>query len=351
MYYEYLPLILGFCLTLLITSSLRPLAIYVSLTDSPSGHKLHQGSIPVVGGLSIFLALVATFYILNIQYAAFETVFFAGLLLLVIGLFDDKIFLSPYTRLLSQFAATLVLIFWGSVLLVDLGHLFNSNLLLLNDYAIPLTVISIIGVINAVNMVDGLDGLAGGLSLVTLGSVAFLYGAVLGVDQNLMFLLLVIAALAGFMIFNSRMPWHDRFKVFLGNGGSMLLGLILAWSLIKFSQGNHRAFSPVVALWIFAVPLLDTVTIMMRRMINGRSPFSPDREHLHHVFLHQGFTPGKSALAVIAIALFFALVAVVASSLNVKDETLFYLFLSVFLIYFVTMQLFWLNANRAKTAD
>ena len=221
-------------------------------------------------------------------------------------------------------------------MLQDVGWLALGSLLSLGILAIPFTVFCTVGVLNAVNMSDGLDGLAGGLALVTLGSLSYL-AYYTGHSENLDALVVLMACIMGFLVFNARSPWCKKAKVFMGDAGSMFLGFVIARFLIDFSQGDQRIMHPVIALWIFAVPLMDTVAVMLRRMLAGHSPFSADRKHLHHILLSIGLSPGQTVIAIWVLAVLLAIIGIVGHMAKLPDETMFFGFLGLFAVYTGTL--------------
>jgi len=333
--------IIGFIITGFFIWQLTPVAKRIGLVDTPGGHKVHQGLIPVIGGMAIFTGILGSLILLNLPWAQFNSILFAGLMVLIVGILDDKVYLSSTVRFTTQIGAALIIITGDNTVLFNLGHLVNENTLHLGGWAIPLTIFAIVGVINAFNMTDGLDGLAGGLSIVTLSAITILLSLNGTTNSYFIIPLVFIAAVSGFLMFNLRTPWLHKAKIYMGNGGSMLLGILLAWLLIKFSQGSARAFDPIIALWIFAIPLLDTVTIMLRRIKNGKSPFSADREHLHHLFLALGFTVGQSVTLVLIIATSLASIGILSSYLHATEHVMFFAFLSLFVCYFWGMEKAW----------
>src|SRR3569832_909431 len=128
-----------------------------------------------------------------------------------------------------------------------------------------------------------------------------------------------MASIVGFLIFNARSPWCKRAKVFMGDAGSMFLGFALARFLIDFSQGDQRIMHPVIALWIFAVPLMDTVAVMLRRIMTGHSPFSADRMLLHHLLLSMGLCVGQTVLLIWGLAVVLALIGILGHSYGISD--------------------------------
>jgi len=343
--------IIGFVITGLLIWQLIPVAQRLGMVDKPGGHKAHKGHIPIVGGFAMFVGISFSLLLIDLPWAQIQPILFAGLLVLVVGTLDDKYFLSSHVRLLTQVGAALILVVSDNTFLADLGHLVNETNFTLGSWAIPLTVFAILGVINAINMTDGLDGLAGGLSTITLSGVTILL-AMNGVTNGYFIIPLVfIATIVGFLMFNLRTPWLPKAKIFMGNGGSMLLGVLIAWLLIKFSQGPSRSFDPIIALWLFAIPLYDTVTIMLRRIIKGTSPFSADREHVHHLFLKLGFSVGQSVAWVLGIASVFALVGILGSYLNIPEHQMFFTFMSIFALYFWGMEKSWQLIAQRNVAD
>jgi UDP-GlcNAc:undecaprenyl-phosphate GlcNAc-1-phosphate transferase len=152
-------------------------------------------------------------------------------------------------------------------------------------------------------------------------------------------LLLLASVILAFLLFNVRIS--GRALVFMGDAGSMFLGLVLAWLLIGFSQGEGRLMSPATALWIFAVPLIDTVSLMLRRMICGRSPFEADREHFHHILRAAGFSRKQTLALVLTLALTAAAVGLGGFFLGVSEHWMFFGFLSVFGLHFWLVMRAW----------
>jgi UDP-GlcNAc:undecaprenyl-phosphate GlcNAc-1-phosphate transferase len=212
--------------------------------------------------------------------------------------------------------------------------------------SIPLTIVGMVGVINAVNMTDGVDGLAGGLSILTFGALAYLtYPTDLAVSQQL---ITFVAVLLGFLIFNSRFFGRKRAAIFLGDGGSIFIGFAVAWYLISLSQGDHAVIKPVDALWLLAVPLIDTMTIMIRRIRHGRSPFSADREHLHHILMLAGFGANGTVLIILASHALFILIGIASIRYHFTEWIAFAMFGVVFMAYSTAMNHAWKVMKQIK---
>jgi UDP-GlcNAc:undecaprenyl-phosphate/decaprenyl-phosphate GlcNAc-1-phosphate transferase len=216
-------------------------------------------------------------------------------------------------------------VFWGHTEVGSLGSVPVFGELELAWAAAPFTILVVVGFINAINMIDGLDGLAGGVTLVMLGWLAFC-AIVLGADGVLMVIVAFAAAIGGFLWFNIRHPWQRSAKVFLGDAGSMPIGLAVAWFAIELSKipgsGSDVGISPAAIAWILAVPVIDTISVMTRRIMRGISPFTPGRDHLHHMLLRLGRTPGQATATMMGLTAAAGAVGVLGSNAGVPDFVL-----------------------------
>lgn len=308
------------------------LACRIGLMDEPDTRKCHEGLVPLVGGLAMFCGFIAGLCLLDAPLARFPILTLGGLVLVLIGVMDDLKELRKRVRVPAQILVALLMILVGEHVLQDVGWLSFGSLLSLGILAIPFTVFCTVGVLNAVNMSDGLDGLAGGLALITLGSLSYL-AYYSGHSEDLDILVVLMACIVGFLVFNARSPWCKKAKVFMGDAGSMFLGFAIARFLIDFSQGDQRIMHPVIALWIFAVPLMDTVAVMIRRKMAGQSPFSADRQHLHHLLLAAGFSVGHTVMIIWAFAVILASIGILGHLAEVSDGVMFVSFLGLFSVY------------------
>ena len=291
--------ILACVVTSVLIVIMRPLAQSVGLVDVPNARKAHHGPVPLVGGLAIFAAVAAACTVpswsgLSPAAPGMLSFLLAGLLLVSVGAVDDFMELSPRARFVAQTVAAIAMIFGGGVLLSDLGCMtISGEVLQLGFLAIPFTVFATIGVINALNMCDGLDGLSGSQALISLAGF-WIAVALWGPTGSLALLTVLGGGILGFLLFNLRLPGRSRASIFLGDAGSMFLGFALTWFAISLSQGPDRVIKPAAALWFVMLPVIDAVAMMLRRMVRGRSPFSPDREHLHHIFLLAGYSVNET---------------------------------------------------------
>jgi UDP-GlcNAc:undecaprenyl-phosphate/decaprenyl-phosphate GlcNAc-1-phosphate transferase len=330
------------CLAFPVTAALilffRRHAPQLGVVDVPGGRKHHHGAIPLVGGLGMFggLALIA---LVSGTLLTENMPFFAAISLLVItGFIDDRSGLTPKIRFALQAIAALIMVYGADVRLDNFGDLFGFGDVTTGRWAAPITVFAVLGVINAINMIDGVDGLAGGVAL-----IALLVFAAFAASAGFLFMTLLLplaGVIIGFMVFNLRTPWRSHASVFMGDAGSVLLGFSLAWYAVDLAQAR-QAFTPITAIWILAIPLMDTTALMVRRVHKGRSPFSPDREHLHHILLRAGYTPGQTVAIVYVLSLLLAAVGVAGWWLQVPEYVMFYSFMTLFGLYFYGVQHAW----------
>jgi UDP-GlcNAc:undecaprenyl-phosphate GlcNAc-1-phosphate transferase len=326
-------------ITVLLLLVLQPIATRTGLLDFPNERSSHHEATPLVGGLAIFFGVtvgsVAAVSNGLLPADIYGLSLFTGcLLLVVVGVIDDLHPLSASLRFLLQIGASLIMIYGGGVVLTDLGAMLPSGATLnLGEMAVPFTVFATLGVINAINMCDGLDGLSGTLSLVSLTGM-LIAASVGGRSSDAIVLALLASAIVAFLLFNLRIGGRQRATVFLGDAGSTTLGFVLTWFAISLSQGDDRAITPAVALWFIMLPIFDTVAMMFRRLLRGRSPFSPDREHIHHVFLLAGFSVNETVTVMAAAALIGVGIGLLSMDIQAKEFYVAGFFLIAGILYF-----------------
>ena len=324
-----------------------PFAEKVGLVDTPCQRKRHVGAIPLIGGLAIFLAVfISVMLFFPLDRTIISYLICAGAIV-CLGVIDDYRQLGVKTRLAVQVAVALVMM-WGSQTYISyLGNLFGFGEIELGIFGIPFTVIAVIAAINAFNMIDGIDGLAGSLSIVTFSSIVTLM-FVNGAELTLL-PLIIIATLLPYLAFNLGIKGHRSKKIFMGDAGSMFIGLSVIWLLMASTQSETtNAFSPVTALWIIAIPLMDMVAITFRRMRKGQSPFKADRDHLHHVFMRIGFSSRKALLTISLFSIFLACLGVGFEVLAVPDWLSLAIFMVVFSGYYYCVQHSWKVARYIR---
>jgi UDP-GlcNAc:undecaprenyl-phosphate GlcNAc-1-phosphate transferase len=332
---------IGFACTLLFLYLLRPIAVRLRLVDRPSERKSHEGEIPLVGGIAMFLGFAISVLTLPVGLTALRPFFAASLILVVVGVLDDLRELSSRARFAAQILAAAIMVWWGGVALFDLGHIGPGGTLFgLPGFEVVFSVFCAVGVINALNMVDGLDGLAGGVSLVPLLGLALVaHRGELAADRDVLLLLAVVCL--AFLWVNVRLPWRRRALAFMGDAGSMFLGFAITWFVVKLSQGPERAMAPVTALWLLLVPLFDTVWLLFKRPLSGRLPTAAGREHLHHVLQMAGCSPVTTLCVICALSVAAAMFGFLAQSRGWSEQHQFAAFLGLFALYCAAMGTAW----------
>jgi len=332
--------------SVLFFSRLAPL---MGIMDTPGGRKQHVGAVPLVGGLAIFVTLLTGAALLGIAPRS-GWFLFALSLIIAVGLWDDVKEISPRARFAIQVVAAGLMVWGAEVQLQHLGDLFGIRQLGLWVLGAPLTIFAIVGVVNSINMMDGMDGLAGSMSLTALGWYTIV-ALDAGLDVQFHTGLLLCGAIAGFLLFNMRFPWQRRARVFLGDAGSLMIGFVLGWFAIDLTQGAGRTFPPIAALWVLLLPLADCVSLMLRRMRQGRSPFDGDRHHIHHYLLARGITHSQTLCILTAVSVVFGAVGYFGWRLHAPEPALFWSFALAFLAYHRWIGKAWARVEASRMLE
>lgn len=290
---------IALAVTLFAIFSIRPIARRLGLVDKPDGRKRHRGRIPLIGGLCFFLGMLVGLSYLGYLDRFATSLVAGGALIVLIGVVDDFNGLSVRSRLLAEAGVVALVILTSGYYVDDLGLQLGEHALRLGVLGVPFTIVAVIGLINAFNMLDGIDGLAASMAMVSIAAILFFDHAGWSVPSVLLLLQILFAALIPYLFVN--LGWPDGRKVFMGDAGSMLIGFLLAWSLVFLSHRSVARLAPVDVLWCVALPIMDTLAVMYRRWRSGGSPFKPDRQHLHHLLLDAGY-PSRMVLAAIVLA-------------------------------------------------
>ncbi len=304
-------IILSAALAFLITYFAIPVIIQVAkdkkLFDEPDERKVHKVVIPTLGGLGIFAGFIIGFLMGVPSNLAYEMQFFiaASIVIFFLGMKDDILVLSASKKFIGQLIAAGILIKFGGVQITNM-HGFLGIYELPHIASIVFSVFTIVVITNSFNLIDGIDGLAGSLGLLTttVFGLYFLY------SDHLMYSVMSFAlagALVSFLIYN-----FSPAKIFMGDTGSLLLGLINSILVIKFiniaGTSGGKFFleaSPAIGMAVLIVPLMDTLRVFGLRLLQRRSPFSPDRLHIHHFLLDLGWSHRRITLTCVLVNLVF----------------------------------------------
>lgn len=330
----------AFAGTLLAIPALVRFAPALGLVDVAAGRKIHDGEIPLIGGIAMGIVFLVA-YLAVAPASAHQVRFGLGLAIAIVligGILDDVHELRSMAKFGFQIGAAATLIFVDGTVLGQLGQLLTERTFTLGEWGVPLTIFAVVGVMNAVNMADGIDGLAGTLAL--LAFVAFgILAMAIGESAVFVVCCIGIGVTAGFLCFNIRTPNRPRAAVFMGDTGSHFLGLLLAWCAIRLHNAEPPALNAVTAGWILGVGLGDTLCVMIRRVLRGKSPFSGDREHLHHLLLAAGLTISQTVAAIAAMSVAAGVVAVMAERRGVPAYLMFYIYLALLAAYCVVTEI------------
>ena len=273
-----------------------------NIVDNPNARKLNKMPVPVLGGVGVFFGLmfslsVAGYYIPEMSLQ-FELII-AMLIMLYTGVGDDILSLSPRLRFGLQIFTVCLMMFLGGIYIDDFHGLWGVYDLP-QIFAFLLTLISCVGIINSINLIDGVDGLCSGYGMFAsiLFAICFLR---MGDVSYAVLAFAVFGALIPFMLHNM---FGNRYKMFMGDGGSLMLGFVSSLFVVRVIQSGDDVVTGsniALTLAILAVPVFDTLRVMTARMLQRRSPFSPDKTHLHHMFIRLGFSHVITALNVIAL--------------------------------------------------
>lgn len=331
-------MILFFCfiiavfVTMVLIPPLMRSSTWLHIVDMPEARKVHTEIIPRVGGI----AMVAGALLPMVMWLSpsRETIgFISGIVvILFFGVWDDRKNLDYRLKFLGQIIAVLIVVLYGGVT-IQYIPLFEDYPLS-NFAAAAFTIFALLGITNAINLADGLDGLAGGTMLLSLGMVAIMAYVVDGTELVLI-AVSVIGSILGFLRFNT----HPA-RIFMGDGGSQFLGFSVGVLVIRLTQDVNSALSPAVAIMILGLPILDTLMVMSQRLYEGRSPFSPDKNHIHHKLLALGLDHYQ---AVFLIYVAQAILVLGAYFLRFQSDALI---LGLYATFCILVLVFFRNAKR-----
>jgi UDP-GlcNAc:undecaprenyl-phosphate GlcNAc-1-phosphate transferase len=336
-----LPLLLSLGLSLLLVRFSVLFAKPLGLVDHPGGRKNHAIPTPVTGGLGVFFALLLTSVFFTLFGMHLDVFFVAGAWLILVGVLDDRFELSSLTRFVAQAIAAGIMIYFAGLQAYELSDVVGVSGFHLGLLTPFFTVFITLGLINALNMADGSDGYLAGQVMAALGlfsGLAFYAGNLELAGQCAIF----AAAVLGFWCWNMRFPWQKRARVFLGDAGSTFLGFAVVWFALQLTQNSSHPVSPVLAPWMIALPVLDCVVLMLDRIRQGRSPFSADRNHMHHLLLDAGYSPTSIAITMMLLSVLIGCMAALAVKLGATRTW-------IVLAYFALIGVYWaFSFNRQR---
>lgn len=330
---EFLQIAIPALIAIICTGWIYPYILDVAkaknIVDNPDARKLQRVPIPVLGGLTVVFGILSGLMAFNMfgDFSDMFPTFATIIIILIIGLIDDMISLSPRVRFVVEIILVLYLIKTTGCQLNDFHGLWGVGLIP-NYVSVPLTIFACVGIINAVNLIDGVDGYSSGYSIVSCAMFGIMFYA-LGDIRMVALAAIVAASLLPFFLHN---VFGKNSKMFIGDAGTLSLGIIFSvfvMTIISSKQSieglpNNLGVVPFT-LAVLCVPVFDTLRVMSVRILKGRSPFSPDRTHLHHLFLELGYSHIGSALSIIMINLFVVLCWFLAFKAGLSINTQLYI--------------------------
>lgn len=317
-----------FLFVVLIMPVIMKTAEHVGALDMPNERKVHTKPMPRLGGLAIFLGFLLGYMLFCSQTPQMISILIGSFILIIVGMVDDIKPIKPLPKFIGQVAAAIVVVCYGNIIMQDIsayGLYLNFGI-----FAKPITVLFIISVINCLNLIDGLDGLAGGIAtifFVTISIIISIMGIYNGLDASLS--LIMIGATLGFLLYN----FHPA-KIFMGDSGSMFLGYMIAViSLLGFKNVTLTSF--VVPVLILAIPILDTLFAIIRRLLKGESFAKADKEHFHHQILKMAGNQVKTVLIIYSIQILFSIASIVYVLRNPKLGQIIYVILLIIILWIV----------------
>lgn len=285
--------------TALLFPMIKWISYHVGALDYPNERKVHKKPMPVMGGLMIYLGFLFGYMLFAPQSTQMLAILIASFIVVITGILDVINPLRAREKLVGQVVAALIIVFYGKILLNDIsffGYYFDFGWL-----AYPITLVFIVAVMNCINLIDGLDGLADGISMIffiTIGVLAFIMHNLGSLEITIAFIM--IGACLGFLIFN-----FNPAKIFMGEIGSMFLGFMIAVvCLLGFKAVTLTSL--VVPMLILAIPILDTLFAILRRIIHHKPIYEADKQHLHHQLLNKKFSQKTTVLIIYAVSILFS---------------------------------------------
>ena len=317
-----------FLVVALIMPVIIKIAHHVNALDMPNERKVHKEPMPRMGGLAIFIGFLVGYMLFCNQTVQMNSILIGSFFIILLGVFDDIKPLTPSIKFCGQLLAAIIVVYYGNVVMQDLsafGLYINFGM-----FAKPITILFIVSIINCLNLIDGLDGLAGGISsifFITITVISTLLGNVSSLDISLT--LIMIGATLGFLLYN----FHPA-KIFMGDSESMFLGYMIAViSLLGFKNVTLTSF--IVPVLILAIPILDTLFAIIRRLLKGESFAKADKEHFHHQILKMAGNQTKTVLIIYLIQILFSAASIVYVLRNPKLGQIIYIIVLAFILWLV----------------
>jgi len=322
-----LPIITCFIVSLLLTPIVKKLAFRINAVDLPNNRKVHVNIMPRLGGLSICISFLVGSLLFIPSFVNIWPFLLGGIIIMIIGIFDDVKGLTPQTKMLGQILAALIPSFSG--ITIDFITLPNGTIIEFGVMAIPITVFWIVAITNAINLIDGLDGLAAGVSCIaTLTMSVLAFG--LGHPISSLMGVILLGSTLGFLVFN-----FYPAKIFMGDTGSLFLGYMISLLAITGLTKSAAIFSLIIPIIVLAVPIIDTTFAIIRRLIKRQPLSSPDKLHLHHSIIRLGFSHKETVIIIYLLSSLFSLSAILFTKATIWGASVLIISLLILIEFIV----------------
>ena len=323
-------ILVTFITSLIITPIVKKVAIHINALDVPNERKIHKKVTPRLGGLAIFLAFMLGYMLYARESTMMLSVLMGSFLIILCGIVDDINPVKAKYKFLVQIISAATVCIYGNLILNELT-VFGLTFYFTAPWAYIITILFIVAVMNIINLIDGIDGLASGIStiyFITISIVAIILNQRGGLDIILS--LIMAGATLGFLFHN-----FPPATIFLGDTGSYFLGYIISIIALLGYKATTLT-SIVIPISILAIPIFDTASAIIRRLLKHKNPFTnPDKEHLHHQFLKMKFSPKVTLIIIYFITILFSVISVLFALGDQKQAMMIYVALMIFLIIIV----------------
>lgn len=323
-----------FMFTVLFIPIVKKIALFIGAMDMPNERKIHTKPMPRLGGLGIYGGFLLGYMLFGGHSVQMNAILIGSFIILVTGIFDDIKPVPAKWKFLAQIVGASVIPLYGGIILEDVsafGIYLNFGI-----FAIPVTIIFIVSIINCINLIDGMDGLSSGISSIyflTVGIIGLLLNNFNGLDVALTFIML--GSTLGYLVHN-----FPPAKIFMGDSGSMFLGYIIAViALLGFK--NITLTSVIIPVLLLAIPIMDTLFAIIRRLINHKPIGMPDKNHFHHQLLKLNLSKRKTLLIIYFIDILFAVASILYAVGNRMLGSNIYGIIIYAVLFVLTILLVW----------
>lgn len=334
-------ILIAFFTSLIAVIWIHPIIVKIAhkknIVDNPNARKLQSTPVPVLGGIAVFFGIIIglVFTSGEISSAPLMPIIAAMVIMLYTGTMDDIIDLTARTRFLFEIGVITLLIFTQGML-IDNFHGLWDLYAISKAAAIPLTIFATVGIINSINLIDGVNGLSSGYCI--LASVVF--GTFFYITNNAPMVILAAVSVGSLLPFFFHNVFGKTSKMFIGDGGALVMGLIMSIFVINALNTDHAIldaigteFNPIpFSLAVMVIPVADTLRVMSSRMIRGTSPFHPDKTHLHHLFIGNGFSHAGTTTMILLLNVIVIAVQFIASRMGASVEVQLYIVIGMGII-------------------